>query len=332
MDTNFTLGVSEMIGTSDKMQLLFNKIDKVAKTDTSVLLYGETGTGKDMVARRIHSLSSRAKYPFVARNCSALPSNLVESLLFGTSRGSYTGAEDSIGVFEAANNGTVFLDEINSMSTELQAKLLRVLENKRVVRVGETIYRPINVRIITAMNENPQKCIRDNLLRPDIYYRLAGVQLYLPPLRERRKDIPLLVNFYIGKYNEIMGKNIKDISPEVKKIFSRYQWPGNIRELRNIIEGSMNFADGRYITPEDLPDYIKEDQYEDSDEYVLSKVISDNPDMCLNDYMAICEKAYISKKMEDFDSLSDLAYYLGISKQTLNYKLKKYGLGTKSKK
>ena len=318
----FTVG--DIIGESEKIRGVRHRIEKVARTNSSVLIYGETGTGKDMIAQAIHNGSARQDRPFVSRNCAAIPSNLVESIFFGTARGSYTGAEDRMGILEAADGGTIFLDEINSMNVDMQAKLLKVLEYKRIIRVGETKSRKLDIRILCALNESPRKCIQEKTIRSDLYYRLASVQIKSPSLRERRSDIPLLIEHFIRIYNREMGRQIRGLSQEAREILAGYDWPGNVRELKNAVEGAFNMAEGELIRGEDLPEYISENFEAERN---ASTGAGHLPDLSLQDYMNTCESVYIREKMKNYDSLAGLAEFLGVSKQTLNYKLKKYGLG-----
>lgn len=315
----------DIVGESEKIRGVRQRIDKVAGTNSSVLIYGETGTGKDLIAQAIHNGSERRNGPFITRNCAAVPSNLMESIFFGTTKGSYTGAEDRVGILEAADGGTVFLDEINSMEIDMQAKLLRVLELKRIVRVGETKSRKLDIRFICALNESPRKCIQERTIRSDLYYRLATVQIKSPSLRERRSDIPMLIEHFTRICNEEMGKNIRGFSREAREILARYDWPGNVRELKNVVEGAFNLAEDELIRAEDLPEYLCEEMGDEDGAVFAGREL---PDLSLQDYMNMCERDYIKAKLGNHDSLASLAEVLGISKQTLNYKLKKYGIGS----
>ena len=229
--------VDDIITNSRAMESLKERIPMVAATDSSVLVYGETGTGKELVAQSIHTSSSRKNKKFVSQNCAAIPSNLLESILFGTVKGSYTGAETKPGLFEIANGGTLFLDEINSMEIGVQSKILKAIEEKQITRIGG--YEPIetDIKIVTAVNENPLKSVREGKLREDLFYRLSVVQLNVPPLREREADVLFMTEYFINQYNRQMKKNILGIDGEVEKAFLKYSWPGNVRELKNIIEG-----------------------------------------------------------------------------------------------
>jgi arginine utilization regulatory protein len=305
------------------MMEIKNKIRKISKTDSSVLVYGETGTGKELVAQAIHTHSNRSKNPFVSQNCAAIPSTLLEGILFGTVKGAYTGAENRKGLFELANNGTLFLDEINSMEVNIQAKLLKAIEEKKIFRVGGSKPINTNVRIISAVNEDPRIAIKENRLREDLFYRLSVVQLNLPTLKERRKDIKLLTYYFIDNYNKKMNKNIIGVSEEVEKIFNNYLWPGNVRELKNVIEGAFNLASTNLIQEKDLPDYIRTKDYNRARniERNINDVLGKVPlPRILEDY----EKKIIKFALERSTTITDAARLLKISKQLLKYKLDKY--------
>ncbi|MCL6625999.1 sigma-54 interaction domain-containing protein [Alicyclobacillus shizuokensis] len=231
-----------IVGTSRAMADVLDQARRAARTDSSVLIVGETGTGKELFAQSLHAASRRAKGPFVSQNCAALPESLMEGLLFGTARGAFTGAINRPGLLEQADGGTLLLDELNSLSPQLQVKLLRVLQERTVRRVGELQDRAIDVRILAAINEDPLDAIRAGHLRNDLYYRLSVVTLYLPPLRERVEDIPRLVDTFIAKYNERFGLRIERLDAGLMQAFLQYTWPGNVRELEHTIEGAMNLV------------------------------------------------------------------------------------------
>ena len=245
--------LDRIVTRSPRMEELKNRIRSAAQLDSAVLIYGETGTGKELIAESLHSEGKRASGPFVAQNCAAIPTNLLESIFFGTEKGSYTGAVTRMGLFEAADGGTLFLDEINSMDPSLQAKLLKALEEKKVRRLGGSQAIPFDVRIVAAVNEPPEELLRSGKLREDLYYRLGVVRLNLPPLRERPEDIPLLTNYFIEQYNRSMKRNIRGVTPEVAERFRRYRWPGNIRQLRNAVEGAFAIARGELLTRRGSP-------------------------------------------------------------------------------
>ncbi len=248
-----SLGFSEIIGRSEKMLDVSRLIQKVAQSDTTVLLLGESGTGKELFARAIHNLSPRKNRPFVAINCAAIPSELLENELFGSERGAFTGAvARKMGKFEIAEGGTVFLDEIGDMSPALQSKLLRVLQEKTFERLGGTKLISVDVRVIAASNVDLKDAIDKKTFREDLYYRLSVFPIKIPPLRERREDIPNLANHFIRKFCLEMKKPVKSLSQDALAILDRYHWPGNVRELENTIERAIILCEGKKITPEHL--------------------------------------------------------------------------------
>ncbi len=251
----------DLVGKSLRMREVFGIMEKIAPTDTTVIIEGETGTGKEVVARVIHACSPRVKMPFTVFDCGAVPENLIESELFGHEKGSFTGAIMSRqGLFEMAEGGTIFLDEIGELSLDLQPKLLRALERREVRRVGSNKPITVDVRVIAATHRNLEEMVRTGRFREDLFYRLSVVRIYLPPLRERKEDIPLLVKHFLraGAYNrDSEGKpKIKGVSREALDALVAYHWPGNVRELLNVIERACSFAEQEYIQPEDLPDHI----------------------------------------------------------------------------
>ncbi|HSE97149.1 MAG TPA: sigma-54 dependent transcriptional regulator [Blastocatellia bacterium] len=247
----------EMVGSSEAMREVYTLIEQVAPSAVSVLVTGESGTGKEMVARTIHKLSPRASQPFIAINCAAVPESLMESELFGHEKGAFTGAAiRRIGCFELANNGTLLLDEIAEMPVLLQAKLLRVLEDKRVRRLGSTRETAVDVRVIAATNKDPHKAVHDGLLREDLLYRLNVITIKLPPLRDHRDDIPLLVQHMIDELSRRHKKTAQLISTDAMETLLDYHWPGNIRELRNVIERAVVICEGEQIEKRHLPAHI----------------------------------------------------------------------------
>lgn len=246
-----------LLGRSSPMQRLFDQIRNAADSEASVLIYGESGTGKELVAQAIHKLSRRKDGPFITMNCAALNEHLLESELFGHKKGSFTGAiSDRVGRFEAANNGTIFLDEIGDMPPLMQAKLLRVIETKEVERVGEHKPIPVNVRIISATNKDLTRLVAENKFREDLYYRVNSILIRTPPLRERIEDIPMLAFHYLKKISAINNKDIKRISPHAMQIMEDYSWPGNVRQLINALEHCAVTCKGDTINVSDLPDYL----------------------------------------------------------------------------
>lgn len=248
-----SMGFSEIIGQHEKMREVSRLIQKVAGSDTSVLLQGESGTGKELFARAIHNLSPRREKPYVAINCAAIPRELLENELFGSEKGAYTSSvAKKMGKFEIADNGTVFLDEIGDMDISLQAKLLRVLQQKSFERLGGNKTVSVDVRVIAATNMNLNELIRKKAFREDLYYRLSVFPITIPPLRERADDIRPLAEFFINKYCKEMKKPSKSLSREALGLLEKYHWPGNVRELENTIERSIILAEGKKITPEYL--------------------------------------------------------------------------------
>ena len=316
----------DIVSNAISMNNLKSTINKVASTDSTVLIYGETGTGKEVVAQAIHSESRRAHKSFVSQNCAAIPENLLESILFGTVKGSYTDSKDKPGLFELANGGTLFLDEIHLMSWNIQAKLLKAIEEKQFFRVGGTVPIPVDVRIITALNVKPYECIIKNQLRKDLFFRLNVVRIDMPTLRERTEDIMSLTEHFITLFNDKMDKNIKGISDEVKDFFMKYKWPGNVRELKNIIECGFNFAKEDLITLEDI------DSYEEEINYVKYGC---NPDFAsvtdLKEYMREYERSLIKESVDSTKTLVEAAETLGISKQSLNNKIRNLGISINRK-
>lgn len=302
----------------------------IADNPSPVLIYGETGTGKELFVQSIHNYSSRKDKPFVAQNCAALPDNLFESILFGSLKGAFTGAVDRPGLFEEANGGTLFLDEINSMPLGLQAKLLRVLQDGKVRRVGDTKERKVDVRIITAMNIEPYKAIEQELIREDLFYRLSVVNIKLLPLRNRKEDIPVYIDYFINKYNYKMNKNIIGVSKEVEDLFLKYNWPGNVRELQHVIESSMNFISDGQIELIHLPVYLNEKMKKEEKVEGYNNIKDDfNLDLSLDEVIEKTERELIVKVLEKTGgNISKAAKMLKITRQRLHYKISKYNIKT----
>src|SRR3954464_16066442 len=243
-----------MIGSSAQMRKVYQTVEQAAPTAASVLIWGESGTGKELVAQTIHELSPRATFPFVAMNCAAIPETLLESEIFGHEKGAFTGAHDRrTGVFELAHRGTLFLDEIAEMQPATQVKLLRVLQERSFRRLGGRQEQTVDVRVIAATNVNPNEAVRSGKLREDLYYRLNVFAIELPPLRERREDVPLLIQRFLNEFNSVNEKAVKAIDQEAMQILEQYPWPGNIRELRNIVERATILAEGDFIGVRHLP-------------------------------------------------------------------------------
>jgi len=307
----------------------FNRVKgvamKAAATDIAVLIYGETGTGKELLTQAIHNSSKRKNHPFIAQNCAALPGSLLEGILFGTVKGGFTGAVDRPGLFELADTGTLFLDEINSMPQELQAKLLRVLQDGKIRRIGDTKERHVDVRIIAATNIEPNLAIELGMIRRDLYYRLNTVTLWIPKLSDRKEDIPILTQFFIKKYNGLLYRGIKSVSQEVLNLFLDYPWEGNVRELEHVIEGAVNFVDGDIIHIVDLP-YNLKNYYEKIKEHKPVKSISITHDGLVE----ALEKAEVELLKGALEiakgNTAKAARTLKIPRQTLQYKMKKFSI------
>lgn len=320
-------GGDSLTGCSLSFMYAKNMAMKAASSSSTVLIYGETGTGKEVFARFIHNNSKRRNKPFLAVNCAAIPDGLLEGILFGTVRGSFTGAVDRPGLFEQADGGTLLLDEINSMSTMLQAKLLRVLQESYVRRVGDIKDIPLDVRIIATTNEPPMDMVRAGRLRKDLYYRLNIVNITLPPLKERKEDIALFVKEFISEYNLKLGKEAWDVSDEVYNGFMSYSWPGNVRELRNYIEGAVNMLSGHIIGKECFSPSVQEQVLGIHHENIEESVLSHDLSQGLPDYMESVERAIICQTMDKtHGNISEASRILKIKRQTLQHKIKKYGL------
>jgi arginine utilization regulatory protein len=328
-NTRYTF--ESIIGRSKVIQEVINHANRASRTSSSVLIIGETGTGKELFAQGIHHASQRTNAPFVSQNCAALPETLIESLLFGTTKGSFTGAIDRMGLFEQAKGGTLFLDEINSLSTPLQAKLLRALQEKTISRLGDIKERPIDVRIIAAINEDPVDAISNNRLRKDLFYRLGVVTLFIPPLRDRTEDIHLLAEHFVDKYNKQFQMEVKGISNEVMQFFSSYDWPGNVRELQHMIEGAMNLMmDDSEIDYAHLPiHYIhrKAKKVEKFDSLASYQELMEQNETTASLKLVSeeFEKYYIHKVLEkNKGNITSTAKELDISRQSLQYHLRKH--------
>ncbi len=310
----------DIVGNNNEIIRLKALARKAAQGDAPVLISGDTGTGKELFVHSIHNGSKRRHNPFITQNCAALPSNLLEGILFGTTKGGFTGAEDRPGLFELANGGTIFLDEINSMPLELQSKLLRVLQDGNIRRVGGTKIKNVDVRIIAATNIPPEEAIERRQLRKDLYYRLNVISFDIPPLRDRKDDIEILSHHFIDKFNVQLGKNTKGISKKVLSIFMDYPWEGNVRELEHLIEGIMNLYDVEIIDLEHIPQKIKKN---------LVKKGKKKSNLNLNQLLEETEKNYIAEAMKQTaGNITHAAEILNIPRQTLQYKLNKYDIKT----
>ncbi|MDM5186952.1 sigma 54-interacting transcriptional regulator [Bacillus sp. DX4.1] len=331
--TKFTF--DHIIGNSRAIQSIITEAKKVTRTSSSILIVGETGTGKELFAQSIHNENHRSAKPFISQNCAAIPETLMESLLFGTNKGAFTGAIDKPGLFEEANGGTLLLDEINSLSPALQAKLLRAIQDKTIRRIGGAQEKEVDVRIIATINEDPVEAITHNRLRKDLYYRLSVVTLFLPPLRERKEDILTLLHYFIEKYNIQFGLKVKGVDHNVREFFYKHDWPGNIRELEHMIEGAMNLIeDEEIITTLHIPTRF----------YDLTKSefnihppltrrdandTTNDASKTLKHTIKEMEKEYINQVLkENKGNISQTAKFLGLSRQNLQYRLKKYNLNS----
>lgn len=309
---NFTF--TDIVGESEKLKRTIEFGKRAAKTDSSILIYGETGTGKELFAQSIHHESKRANKAFIAQNCAALPESLLEGILFGTVKGGFTGAVDRPGLLQQASGGTLLLDEINSMGINLQAKLLRVLQDKKVRPIGATKEIPVDVRIIATTNTEPTQSVKNSTIRQDLYYRLAVVNIELPPLRERRGDIPLLTKHFIERYKKQFNMEQINITKEVLNIFYNYSWPGNVRELQHVIEGVINLLpDDNIISKEGLPTYLQDNLLNEPKANTLPQLIE-----------KLEVETIIERFRETNGNITRTAEILGISRQNLQYKLRKY--------
>ncbi len=305
----------DILGNSEAITQAKNSAIRIAHSSSTVLIQGETGSGKELFARAIHDASTRNRGPFVAINCSAIPENLMESELFGYEEGAFTGARKAgrMGKFELAMNGTIFLDEIGDMPLNLQTKLLRVLQENTVERVGGNTLIPVDIRILAATNKDLEEMVAEREFRNDLYYRLNVIPLYLPALRERKDDISLMASCFLEKYNRKLGRKITSIAPEVNKVFMEYDWPGNVRELENTLEFAVNMCNENSIRMNDLPRRIKE---------AHSRAESTNPFRTLE----AIEKEAIGAALKEFETPEKAAEVLDIGRATIYRKIKLYSL------
>lgn len=312
---------NNIIGSSKKIAHILDLIDRVKDIDSNVLITGESGTGKEMVARAVHYEGKRRDKPFNVINCSALPGNLLESELFGFKKGSFTGAfEDRKGIIELSNEGTLFLDEIGDMDISLQTKVLRVLQDKEVRPVGSARGIKTDVRFIAATNKDLKEEIKCNSFRKDLYYRLNVINIELPPLRDRKEDIPKLLEHFIKKYNALLDKDIKGITSEALEALERYKFEGNIRELENIIERAIALTRHNFISIHDLPgDIFKSDN--------IVRICDEAIPVYIGDNMKTIEKKAIIYTLEKYNNnRKNTSEILGISERALRYKIKEYNL------
>ena len=337
--------LSAIVTKSQKLKRIKDRLPEIARNDSNVFLYGETGTGKEIFARAIHLLSNRKNHPMITQNCAAIPQNLMESTFFGTETGGFTGAENKLGLFELANHGTLFLDEINSMDVQMQAKLLTAMEKGVIRRVGGQRDIPFDTRIICASNEQPQVLMQSGRFREDFYYRISSVKISIPPLRERREDIIPLTEHYIKLYDRKMGKSITGLTEMTLETFMNWYWPGNVRELRNTIESAFNFETTDKITLGSISELLEEINNKGAEYHAGliesgNKALSDgqssdiervkqmlaagcvNIEELLEDY----ERKIILEALKQNRKLKVAAEKLGISPQRLDYRLRKLNL------
>ena len=316
-------GFDGFIGKSPRMLEVFETIRKTADSGSTVMITGESGTGKELVARALHEESSRRTGPFVSVNCGAVPETLMESELFGHIKGAFTGAVASTeGLFAAADGGTLFLDEITEIPQTIQVKLLRAIQEREIRRVGDTRDMKVDVRLIAASNRDLTKAVADGVLREDLYYRLNVIPIHTPPLRERIEDIPLLVAHFVARLTKDIGHNLRGISPESLAILERYHWPGNIRELENIVERAIVLGNGDFLSAESLPSHLRAPR----DERAVDVEIPPTG-MDLEDTLARIENRYIRLALERSGWLQvRAAELLGLSFRQFRYKVQKHGL------
>jgi transcriptional regulator with PAS, ATPase and Fis domain len=301
-----------IIGNSDTLICCKEKAVRASKTSSPILIYGETGTGKELFVQAIHNNSDRSMGPFIAQNCAAIPSNLLEGILFGITKGAFTGAEDKKGIFELADGGTLYLDELNSMPIELQGKLLRVLQDGTVRRLGSSKNKSVDTRLIVSLNERPELLIEEKRLRKDLYYRLNVVRIDLPPLRYRKEDISLITDYFINKFNKKFHAAIDGIEVSSLEKLIHLEWLGNVRELEHVIEGVFNLKQKGKINDKDL-------------EYIGLSIV--NNTLSLKSKIEEIEKSYIKEALIISKyNISKAADFLQVPRQTLQSKMKKYNI------
>jgi DNA-binding NtrC family response regulator len=322
-------GMGEIVGTSRRMQEVFELVRRAAPARSNILITGESGTGKELVARAIHRLSPRASKPFVPVHTSAIPSELLESSLFGHVKGAFTGAVSSRkGLFEAAHEGTLFLDEVGTISPETQTKLLRVIQEREIRRVGGVEARSVDVRLVAATNVDLWAEVQEGRLREDLYYRLNVITIDLPPLRERREDIPLLVSHFLRKYAEENDRNVLGFSPEAIDVLTEYSWPGNVRELENAVERAVVLSRGETIELDELPQALRA---ETKDDLTISEIPAEGLDFRLT--VATFQAQLIQQALKQTGGVQrKAARLLQLSPTTLNEMVHRFGLQPPSSK
>lgn len=317
-------GITSIIGQSKKIEEIFKVIKKVASSGAnSVLILGESGTGKELIAKALHYESKRAIWPFVAINCSAIPSNLLESELYGHEKGAFTDAKErKIGLFEKAHKGTLFLDEIGDMSYDLQMKLLRTLEERKIRRIGGTSDISIDIQLIAATNQDLGRLVEEEKFRKDLYYRLKVIEINVPPLRERKEDIIPLAKYFMHQYNKKLGKHFVGIEKPAEEALLKYSYPGNVRELKNIIEKILILEDDEYIKLEYLPQEVKQEDSKRSGEI---ESVENVYEIGLENYIKKKEMQFILDALKKCNgNKSEAAKLLKIDRSTLRYKIKLY--------
>lgn len=320
--TSYTF--SDIVGGSEAIQNTIKEAQTIALINKNVLIIGETGTGKEMFAQSIHNYVNKAE-PFLAINCAAIPENLLESILFGSVKGAYTGATDSIGLFEAAGKGTILLDELNSMPVSMQTKLLRVLQERKIRRVGDSKMYPISCRVISAVNEDPLELIEKGFLRKDLYYRISGLTLTIPPLRSRKDDIKFLTDYFIQKNNILMNKNVAIVTKTLMNLLTDYSWPGNVRELEFVVENLMIKvkSNSNILTLDELPAHIYKILNHDTMEHDLNI----GGEKMLNDVLDEVEKKMILNALDETQwNITQASKRLGIIRQSLLYRMKRLNI------
>lgn len=316
---------SDIVGNSSSLRRAISSAQKACQSDSPILIVGETGTGKELFVQSIHNSSSRCLEPFVPINCAAIPEGLMESILFGTIKGTFTGSVNNTGLFQQAGKGILFLDELNSMSLNLQSKLLRVLQEKTVRRVGGNEEIPVNCRVISTTNKDPLRCIEEGSLRSDLFYRLAVITIHIPPLRERKDDIELLTKYFIDHFAKKYSSNVSSVAPKIMDYFIKYHWPGNVRELQNLLESAVNMAGNeKIIKAEHLP-YYSGYHLIDSQKAIHST--NDDYMTSLPQTLYEIEKKLIFKALEEHHgNITRAADALGIPRQNLHFKIGKLAI------
>ncbi|MFR1343786.1 MAG: sigma-54 interaction domain-containing protein [Anaerovoracaceae bacterium] len=322
-DRNKLYVLDSIVTENEAMLSIKSKILKVSRNDSPVMVIGESGTGKELIVEAIHSMGSRRENPFISVNCAAIPDALMESTLFGTVKGSFTGAENRKGLFEIADGGTLFLDEINSMNINLQAKLLKAVEEQKYMKLGGERYVDVDVRVISAVNVDPEEAIKNNSLRSDLFFRLGVVQFFVPPLRERKEDLKPLTEHFISYYNSRMNRQVMGVDEDVRRVFENYPWPGNVREFRNVMESAFNMAEGEYIALSDIPETLAVFSF------TRGNAAFPEAGKSLTSMMNEYEKEIIQQTLRNSASLSQASSMLKMTRQAVKYKIEKYGIDYK---